>query len=256
MNLPKDVTEILEALQSGLQQVLNNNLIGLYLRGSLAMGDFIPATSDLDLLAVTERPVDDAEFAALVNLHAQIAALPNPYANEVEITYIDRAALKRFQPGLAHPTLGRGETLMRTEHHTNWMLERWMVREHGLTLLGPNPQSLIDPILSDELRQAVRDRLQDWVDWAQTLADPDWQVPRRQQTYPVETMCRALYTLAKGELTSKPQAVAWALKTIPEPWRSTVNRSQAWRTDDAIDPAIGPEVRDFILWAGSYAQEL
>ncbi len=32
---------------------------GVYLRGSLALGDFIPATSDVDVLAVTEQPVSE-----------------------------------------------------------------------------------------------------------------------------------------------------------------------------------------------------
>src|SRR5262245_17627808 len=151
MNLPHKVTEILNIFLAGVQQALKDNLVGVYLRGSLALGDFNPETSDLDLLAVTEQPVDEAEFAALASLHARIATLPNPYANELAITYMDRIALRRFQPGLSHPTLGRGETLMRTEHHTNWLLERWAVRERGVTLLGPEPQTLIDPIAAEEL---------------------------------------------------------------------------------------------------------
>ena len=35
------------------------NLVGLYLRGSLATGDFRPESSDIDLLAVTESLVSD-----------------------------------------------------------------------------------------------------------------------------------------------------------------------------------------------------
>src|SRR5437762_11810 len=107
MDLPQDVTGMLGALLPGLQDGLGNNLVGVYLRGSLALGDFIPATSDIDVLAVTERPVNAAEFAALAALHAHLAALPNPYANRMEMAYIDRVALKRFAPGLHHPTLGQ-----------------------------------------------------------------------------------------------------------------------------------------------------
>ncbi|MFL6208979.1 MAG: aminoglycoside adenylyltransferase domain-containing protein [Pyrinomonadaceae bacterium] len=252
MNLPADITELLNALLAGVQQRLKDNLVGVYLRGSLALGDFIPETSDVDVLAVTERPVDDAEFADLATLHTQLATLANPYANRHEIAYIDRAALRQFQPGLRHPSRGQGETLVWTEHHANWILERWAVREHGVTLLGPAPQTLIDPISPGELDQAVRARLLDWVDWAQNLADPDWRAPRRAAaTYVVETMCRTLYALACAELPSKPQAVAWALEILPEPWRSTVARSQQWRTDDTRDSSIVPAVTGFIFWAGA-----
>jgi hypothetical protein len=67
----------------------------------------------------------------------------------------------------------------------------------------------------------------------------------------VETMCRALYTLARGELASKERSVAWAVETLPEPWPLTVERSRGWRGDDTPDPAIVPEVRRFVLWAAS-----
>jgi hypothetical protein len=242
---------MLEALLPGIRNVLGDNLVGIYLRGSLALGDFIPATSDIDVLVVTARPVDDAEFDALADLHARLAASSHPYAKRLEIAYVDRAAWRRFEPGLRHPSLGQGETLAWSEHRDNWILERWTVRECGVTLLGPAPQTLIDPITTDELRMAVRARLPDWADWANQPDDPDWRSPRAHKAYVVETMCRALAALAGGQLLSKPRAVAWALATLPEPWRSMVERSQGWRTDQTIDLAIVPEVQGFVRWASS-----
>jgi hypothetical protein len=255
MNLPRQVDDILSALLVGIQHVLEDNLVGVYLRGSLATGDFIPETSDMDVLAVTERPVDDAAFAALAALHKQLAALPNPYANRLEIAYIDRQALKRFESGLRHPTLGQGESLAWSEHHDNWLLERWVVRKHGVALQGPNPQTLIDPIASEDIIASVRGRLRDWVDWANQPDDPDWSLPRRHKAYVVETMCRALYTLACGELSSKAHAVRWAMATLPDPWRSTVERSRAWRTDDTVDLTIVPEVMQFVHWVAAEGEE-
>ena len=255
VRLPHEVTEILEALVPGVRQRLAGNLVGVYLRGSLASGCFIPETSDVDVLIVTEHAVDGAQFDALEVLHRQIAALDHPYAHRIEVAYIDRAALRRFQVGLRHPTLGQGETLQWSEHGSNWILERWIVREHGIVLLGPDPKTLVDAVSSAEICRSVRDRLGDWAEWAQTPDDPDWLLPRSHKAYVVETMCRALYTLEHGTLSSKAQAVRWAIGTLPEPWRSTVERSRAWRTDDTVDPDIVPQVRRFVLWvAAQYAQ--
>ena len=251
MCLPDDVTEMLGVLLAGIERVLPHNLVGVYLRGSLATGDFIPETSDVDVLAVTERRVNNAGFAALAGLHDELAGLPNPFANRVELAYIDRAALRHFQPGRRHPTLGQGETLRWTEHRANWILERWTVRHHGVAIFGPEPRTLIDPISSHQLRAAVRNRLRDWGEWADQPDDPDWLLPHRHQAYIVETMCRALYTLRRGELSSKPRAVAWALEALPDPWRAKVERSRAWRTDGTPDPAAVPEVVGFVRWAAS-----
>lgn len=108
---------------------------------------------------------------------------------------------------------------------------------------------LIDPILPDELRAAVRLRLLDWEAWAAHPDDPAWQSPRGHKAYAVETMCRALCTLATGTLLSKPRAVAWALATLPEPWRGTVARSRQWHADQTIDTSINLEVQRFLAWA-------
>jgi hypothetical protein len=249
VTLPHDITDLSNRLLDGLRAALGDNLVALYLRGSLALGDFVPETSDVDYLAVTERPTSEAEFAALAAVHEQIATLPNTYARRFEIAYIDRAALRRFTPGISHLTLGQGETLGWAEHRDNWILERWIARAHAIPLFGPAADTLIDPIESDELRAAVGHRLLDWADWTDQVDDPDWRLPLSHKAYVVETMCRALYTLDRGELCSKPQAVAWALETLPEPWRTTVDRSRAWRTDSTVDQSVLPEVQRFVYWA-------
>jgi hypothetical protein len=251
MDLPPDVVEMLGALVPGIREALAENLVGVYLRGSLATGDFDPVGSDIDFFVVTERPVSEAEFAALTALHARLAEVPNRYATDLEGPYIDRAAARRFRPGERQPTIARGETLQWTEHRDNWVLERWTVREQGITLLGPDPKTLIDPISPAELRAAVRTRLADWAAWADDLDNPEWLGPRGFKAYVVETMCRALYTLSHSKLPSKQRAVAWALHALPEPWHTTVERSQAWRNDSTPDSGIAPEVRRFVQWTAS-----
>ena len=257
MTGPPEASALLNDLLAGVSQALGDNLLGFYLRGSLALGDFDPETSDVDILVVTHHPVSDAEFEALTQLHARIPAGHEADAHHYEISYIDRASLKRFAPGeRRHPTTGTDWPFGRAEHRDNWVLERWIVREHGVALLGPDPKTLIDPIPPDELRAAVRSELQARVrDWAGGETAPDWLLPRSYQAFEIETVCRALYTLARGELPTKPQAVAWALETLPEPWRSLVERSQAWRADGTPDPSTVPEVMRFVRWAASQTQE-
>jgi len=255
LTLPQEVVEMLAALLPGMREALGDNLVGVYLRGSLAMGDFDPLTSDLDFFAVTEDPISEAEFTDLAALHARLAALPNRYASDLEGPYLDRAAAHRFRPGERHPTIARGEVLAWHGHDYNWVLERWMVREHGIMLLGPDPATLIASIASDELRAAVRLRLRDWDTWANQPNDPDWLLPQGHKAYVVETMCRALYTLACGGLATKPHSVAWALATLPEPWHSTVEHAQAWHGDQTTDPNTVQEVMRFVQWTAAQEAE-
>jgi predicted nucleotidyltransferase len=255
MTPPTEVSRLLDELLDGVRRALNENLLGFYLRGSLALGEFDPATSDIDILMVTQRPVSDSEFEALSRVHTEITAGDNRYARRLEVSYIDRDAIKRFAPGeRRHPTIGTDWPFGWAEHRANWILERWIVRERGVALLGPDPKTLIDPIPLEDLCAAVRDELRARLrDWAGGTSIPDWLLPRYYQAFEVETVCRALYTIARGELPTKARAVAWAIGELPEPWRSLVERSQEWRSDSAEDPSGVPDVKAFVRWAASEA---
>lgn len=102
---------------------------------------------------------------------------------------------------------------------------------------------------------AVRQRLQDWEQWANQPDDPDWLLPQSHQAYVIETMCRALSTLELGVMLSKRQAIAWALSHLTEPWRSTVALSQSWHASDAVDLSRSGEVMAFIRWVVAHGHE-
>ena len=253
INSTPEVSDILAALVPCVQSALGDNLVGIYLRGSLATGDFID-TSDIDFLVATESPVSDAEADALIAMHARLAALPNKYADRLEGAYIDRAALRRFEPGRRFLTVECETPLRWKEHETSWLIERCGLRESGLALLGPDPRTLIDPISAAELRGTARQRLGDWAEWAGAPDDPDWLLVRSHQAYVVETMCRALYTLAFGELVSKRNAVEWALSALPESWRALVEEAVARRADATADPRRVADLLAFVEWVATQAE--
>lgn len=242
---------LIATISRDLPMLLGDALIGLYIRGSLAMGDFDPATSDVDLFAVTAYPITAPLFDRLAAWHQELSRSPMPFADALEIAYVDRENARRFRPGRCFPTLERGGHLRWVEHGANWVLERWVLREQGIILRGPNPTTLIDPVTPAHMREAVRARIADWVAWAADEADPDWQLPRSHKAYVIETMCRALYTATHGTWVSKPHAVAWAQTTLPQPWRALVERSRTWRTDPTPAPEVNPLLRRFIHWTAA-----
>lgn len=254
---PPEVSGLIEALLAGAREALANNLLGFYLRGSLALGDFDPKTSDVDLLVVTERPVSDTEFDALAALHRRYPAGHGPGEYNYEISYIDRASIRRFDPeNRHHPTTGTDWPFGREQHRENWVLERWIVREHGVSLVGPDATTLIDPISADEMRAAVAGELRARIKhWAGGDEPPSWMDARYYQAFEIETICRALYALEFGNLPTKPQAVAWALETLPDPWRALVVWSQEHRADKTQDETKIPEIMRFVRWAAGRVSE-
>jgi hypothetical protein len=255
--LPPEVTPLVDAMLPSIRDALSDNLVGVYLCGSLALGGFEPQKSDADVLVVTERRPSDAEMSLLAALHERIPTIQNPYSQEYEVYYIDRATLQRFAPGQEHVKVGPDEPLHWAEHRPSWVLERWTVRERGVTLLGPDPKSLIDPVSPEELRGAaggeLRLRLQHWSDgsWARSEIEH-----LGAQAYEVETVCRALFTIDTGEMSSKQAAVKWALATLPARWHPLIEWSQTCRRDWARNGTLIPDVLEFLRWAASKSEAM
>lgn len=231
-----DVNAILARLLADQRALLGPDLVGLYLFGSLSWGDFDPVSSDIDFLAVTAGELSPASLDALRELHARLAASGLPWADRLEGSYIPRAALRRHDPANARfATIGVDWPFGLAQHGSQWVIERHIVRERGVTLWGPPPATLIDPVSPADLRGAVRDALRD--SWARRVEQPDWLGTRRYQAFAILTLCRALYTLERGGVASKPDAAAWARATLPARWTAAIDRALAWRHDpEAEDP--------------------
>ncbi len=232
-----EVDAVLRELWEGVRAVLGGQFVGAYLFGSLAAGDF-DEDSDVDLLVVTEDKLARRVLEELRAMHARVAARPSRWATQLEVSYIPRGALRRYDPhgDRLHPRLdrGRGETLQLKEHDSDWVVQRHVLRERGVTLEGPDPRTLIDPVSPADLRRAMHDLLW-WLD--EILADPSRVNTRGYQTYLVLTMCRVLYTLRHGAVVSKRAAAAWAARELDPRWSPLIARTWAGRREPRLPAA-------------------
>src|SRR5215211_875683 len=214
-----DVNEILSILFSEVQEILGDQFVGMYLFGSLANGGF-DKHSDIDVLNVTDGEISSKKFSALADLHKRINQLDSPWALQVEASYIPQTALRRFDPAnKQHPHMdrGSGEVLHVMSHESDWIIQRHLLREHGIAITGPSLRELIDPVSAHNLRQAVVAVLPLWV--RPILEDPSKIQQRGYQSYCVLTLCRMLYTLKQGEVLSKAAAANWALENLDPRWK-------------------------------------
>ena len=225
-----EVDALLREVLEGARAVLGERFVGAYLFGSLASGDF-DEDSDIDLLFVTGEEIPQESLSALQSMHARINARASHWATQLEVSYIPRRALRRRDPGdCLHPHLdrGRGETLRLREHDSDWVVQRHVLRERGLTLAGPDPRTLIEHVSPDDLRRAMHDLL--W--WpAEILCDPARIGTRGYQSYLVLTMCRVLYTLRHGAVVSKRAAADWAQETLGARRSPLIERAWAGRRE-------------------------
>lgn len=103
-----DVNALLDTLLARVRATQGEQFVAMFLDGSLASGDFDDA-SDIDVVVATKAEVSGPMFERLRAMHDEIAALPTPWAVQLEGSYISRDALRRYNPTNATQTC-RGES--------------------------------------------------------------------------------------------------------------------------------------------------
>lgn len=229
---PAEVDAVLRGFLDGARSILGERFIGMYLYGSLATGDFSPDRSDIDFVVVIDGELPEAQRSALVDMHDRFSVGASPWALEIDGSYIPRDALRRYDPAQAtHLHVERGVGKLRLERFgPDWVIQRHVLREHGVALAGPPPETLIDPVSPDDIRNAVRAlALDSWAPLGEEISPPShWG----GHVFAILTMCRMLHTLETGDVASKQVAGHWAREVLGEPWAFLIDRALAWKKTD------------------------
>jgi hypothetical protein len=187
-----------------LHAILGDTLLAVYLTGSYALDDWEPATSDVDLLAISDGPIDDTAADAIVGA-LRPEALPSP-GRELEFTLVTRqtASIPRRRPPLELNFDAAPERLRvhraRVRPDSHWLsLDAEVARRHGVAVLGPAAAELIAPQPDAWLREAQ-------------LAGLEWYARHEPGTHQqVLHACRAWAHGVDGQLLGKGRAAPWAI---------------------------------------------
>lgn len=212
-----------------IQSLFGNHFVGMYLVGSLALGDFDLHRGDIDFVVVTDTDVGEDLFDSLQDIHTQFAASNSPWADKIEAIYIPYPALRHAASTASHyPQIEKGTRLFRAPLESGWVFHCITIRDHGVVVAGPEPRMLVDTINPQAVHSAAKEITGLWLE--QSRNDPTWLPWLRQrdaQTFVILTLCRLLYALATGSVASKPRAAQWAQKAFDGSWATLIERTLA-----------------------------
>ena len=194
-----DLDALLARFVAEVRSILADDFCGAYLQGSFALGE-ADEYSDVDFVVVTTREVSADQLSELQAMHARLFALDVAWGQHLEGSYVSKELLRHVDPARARvPFLDNGKDMLVLDNHCNSAVVRWILREHGITLAGPEIVDLVEPVSLADLRREGVVTMRDYAAWARELK----AMTRWQQPYLVLTGCRILYTLETGEVASK-----------------------------------------------------
>ena len=197
MDLPPDVSGHLASFRDRLLPVLE--LRGLYLYGSLTTGDFSPACSDIDMLAVTERRPERAVLDQLTALHRDLARRGGAYAR-LNCLYVPAGTLA--DPAMLHE-------YWYVDRFTKWQLKVMTLAElshSGRAVHGPWPPPGLPEVSISELRDHARDQLTGY--WRPLTHRRRVWLQDKWVDFALVTLARSAAVLRDGALITKSQAIA------------------------------------------------
>ncbi|MFT4038695.1 MAG: DUF4111 domain-containing protein [Thermomicrobiales bacterium] len=237
---------LLPLLRDGIAAALEPEprLLGLYLYGSLATGDFTPGASDIDPLAVAGGPITPAVIDRLRPMHAAIVAQQPHWDDRVEVVYAPRQGLAAFRAQVMDiGVISPGEPLHIVAAGVDWLMNWHQARYAGAVLWGPPAATLVPETTVAEYVAAVRDHAAAFGEWMPAMTSA------RQQSYAVLTLTRALYTVRHGRGASKAAAAAWLARESPG-HAPLLDQALRWREHPPADPTAAPralrETRRFV----------
>ncbi len=261
-----ELDSVLNNLALKVKRVLEDNFVGFYLQGSLAIGDF-DLTSDIDFIVIINKDLNDDGVSKIQKLHLETVNQTNRWVKHLEYSFfpIDklRVLSSPFINGEKNDIEERklwyfdnGSRTIERSDHCNTLVTRWTLREKGIVVLGPDIKSIISPINQNVLREEIRSTMMGWA--KEVFTKPLYIQNRFYQSYLVLNYARMLQDLYEGKVTSKLAGIMWAKQQLDSKWISLIDYCWQERQDTSISitQPMKPEVFEQTLNFVKYTTEL
>ena len=214
---PKDATDaarLMQFIKDRYMTLLPDNLVGIYLHGSLAAGCFQWERSDIDFLVVARRPLPVEKKIALVEtlysltpdappagfemsviLEKYCRNIPYPIPYELHYSARYKRDYERDARGFCERMHGEDPDL--TAHILN-------LNACGAAIHGPSVNRVFDQVKREDVLRAIRYDVDDAADHL-----------HENPVYFVLNLCRAVAFCRENRAMSKKNGGEWALRNLP-----------------------------------------
>jgi hypothetical protein len=222
--IPQPVQLLLNEYIGLVNAALPGLLSGFYLHGSLALGAFNFGQSDIDFVAITTRRCTTSDIDALRAIHRTLTErypripLEGSYLEQRNLGQLEDTmpALPYIHDGIFHPS----------GHHDINGVTWWVLKHHGIAVIGPPPDHLDIPVDWDALIVKMRHNLNTY--WASFITNPRhlaWLLNDDGIQWAVLGVLRQFYTFREHAITSKIDAGRYGLLHTPEKWHQLIQEA-------------------------------
>lgn len=196
----------IDVMAKKLDAILGDNIVCIYLYGSVAMDDFKLGWSDIDMICLTKEVVSDFVAEQLVDLRQNLLKdeESNQYYRSFEgaIVSIDEFKKKQYTKVVYWGTSGQRIT----DKYSFDVFSLYELIKYGQLILGKDIRNELVQPTYEELKYGVQQHYQTIRKYAdetgESLYSCGWLLD----------IARCIYTLRYNDIISKTKAGEWAIK--------------------------------------------
>lgn len=215
-------------------RILGENLTGVYLHGSMAMGCFNPLLSDIDMIVVVEGAINDGQKLCLMKEIVRLNR--NAPAKGLEISFVQRKFCKPFVYPTPFELHFSPDHLQWFYHDPQGYIERMkgedkdlaahftIINHYGIRLYGEEIEKIFASVPKKDYADSI---LYDIENAAEAVLE--------NPVYVILNLCRALAYFKNDLILSKEEGGKWALSHVEREFSSVVEKALlAYRTSGAL----------------------
>ena len=226
--IPPSIMPLLSDYIALINDQLPGFMSAFYLHGSIALGDFHPAHSDIDFITVITRHATESDLSTLNEIHAQ---LKEQYSQStLSGAYLQPEDLMQPRSQITpHPAYHDDRLNSATHHETN-NVTWWTLKQHGIALYGDTPQNLYFEMDWPQFAQDARENVNTY--WRRFITQPAriaWLFGDYGIHWAIPGILRQFYSIREHDITTKSGACDYGLSVLPVRWHRLIHEAKGLR---------------------------
>jgi len=222
--IPKAIRPALKHYLSLLNEQLPDLIKAFYIEGSIALGGFNEHFSDVDFMAILDRHPSSTDIKKLRNIHKIIEQ--NYPRWRMSGSYLPSDNFKPYKMDVK-PNIYFHDGLLKLDGHFELnSVEGWILKNHGIMLLGDEPQDLPFIVDWDLLIVKMRENLNSyWVNWTKRPFKIIIMLFDSGIQWTVLGVLRQFYSFRENSITTKIKAGEYGLAKLPFRWHRLIKEA-------------------------------
>lgn len=231
--MSKRLDALLDRYKNEIAGIFGENLIGIYLTGSIVLDGFHEGKSDVDCTVLLRSQPNEVQVGEIRETHRALSAQYKDMP--LESQYIVMDSIQRSEADTFPFYSYHGGKLTLAKFNAN-PVTWFTLKKYGHTLTGTPAADINIPITIDDVKNYVKDNVNSyWADKLQRLQKPFSAARIYALTDQAVEWCtcgisRMYYTLHENDIASKDRAAEYGLTQLPSSFHRILKEALHIRT--------------------------